>query len=145
MQQASAAVDPAIQQLVSTSLLQTNELLQGLTGWVLARLPAMQFLSPDAYATISTSLKDLSEAVGSAAQAEAAGRTQAAAGGLMLGVQQLVSTLKMPPGSGSGGITAMIAAQEALAGAATVCQARWSSLSAETCISCTFGLASLLL
>jgi hypothetical protein len=120
MQHASAAVEPTIQQLLSTSFLHTNEILQALTGWVLARLPAMEYLSPDAYATITTSLKELSEAVGSAAQVEAASRTQTAAGGLMLGVQQLVSTIKMAPGSGSGAITAMVAGQEAMAGAATV-------------------------
>jgi hypothetical protein len=97
---------------------QNIQLLEGLVGWISLQLPALQAVSPEAALSISSGLDALTTSLHSALAADLSSQTQQMASGLVLGMQQLVATLKLQEGASS--ITAMAAAQEAMAGTFTV-------------------------
>jgi hypothetical protein len=107
----------------SAARIQQNiQLLEGLVGWISLQLPALQSVSPEAALSISSGLDALTTSLHSALAADLSSQTQQMASGLVLGMQQLVATLKLQEGASS--ITAMAAAQEAMAGTFTVRQMR---------------------
>jgi hypothetical protein len=105
-------------QATAARIQQNVQLLDGLVGWISLQLPTLQAVSPEAALSISSSLDTLTTSLHSALAADLTSQTQQMASGLVLGVQQLVATLKLQEGASS--ITAMAAAQEAMAGTFTV-------------------------
>ena len=91
--------------------------LTGLASWATERIAVLATIDPESYATMSSSLEGVVGGLQSVLEQDASNQAFQYTNALVLGVQQLVTTLRSTDGGNLDGVTieAMMAAQEAVA------------------------------